>query len=148
MDHVAIMKKSWGLIPKILSGEKTIESRWYKNKSAPWGKIKVGDVIYFRNTGEKVSVRVRVRKVLSFENLNSAKTREILDKYGEEDGIEDKEKYFNLFKDKKYCLLIFLDKPESIEPFEINKKGFGAMAAWISTNRIDNIKSLGSKNGI
>ena len=25
MDHVAIMQKSWGLLPKILSGEKTIE---------------------------------------------------------------------------------------------------------------------------
>lgn len=30
MEHVAIMKKSWGLTRKILSGEKTIESRWYR----------------------------------------------------------------------------------------------------------------------
>lgn len=28
MQHVAIMKKSWGLIPKILSGEKRVESNY------------------------------------------------------------------------------------------------------------------------
>ena len=32
MEHVAIMKKSWGLIEKILSEEKTAESHWYKTK--------------------------------------------------------------------------------------------------------------------
>lgn len=30
MEHVAIMRKSWGLTDKILSGQKKIESRWYK----------------------------------------------------------------------------------------------------------------------
>ncbi len=43
MDHVAIMKKAWKLIPKILDGQKKVESRWGVNKCAPWGKIKVGD---------------------------------------------------------------------------------------------------------
>ena len=38
MDHVAIMKKSWGLIPKILDGRKKIESRWGIHKCSPWGK--------------------------------------------------------------------------------------------------------------
>jgi len=42
MDHVAIMKRSWGLIPKILSGEKTIESRWYKKRIPPWNRISKG----------------------------------------------------------------------------------------------------------
>ncbi|MEI7477466.1 MAG: hypothetical protein WCJ81_02865 [bacterium] len=39
MDHVAIMKKSRKLIPKIVSGEKTIESRWYQTKRAPWNTV-------------------------------------------------------------------------------------------------------------
>lgn len=131
MDHVAIMMKSWGLLPKIISGEKTIESRWYKNKSAPWRNINPGDTVYFKNSGEKVTVKVKVKEVKSFENLNSDMVRGILEKYGKEDGIDDVEKYYEMFKDKKYCLLIFLGKPEKIKPFEINKKGFGAMAAWM-----------------
>lgn len=52
MHHVAIMKPSWKLIPKILSGEKTIESRWYQTRRAPWNGIAAGDVVYFKDSGE------------------------------------------------------------------------------------------------
>jgi hypothetical protein len=80
--------------------------------------------------------------VLSFEDLDPVKVKELLIKYGEEDGIQknDLENYFNLFKDKKYCLLIFIDKPELIKPFEIDKKGFGAMAAWLCVENIRQIR--------
>lgn len=143
MDHVAIMKKSWGLLPKILSGKKTVESRWYLNRSAPWGKIQVGDRIYFKNSGEPVSVRAEAGKVLQYENLSPRKVAEILAEYGERDGISPEElpKYQKLFRDKRYCLLIFLKNSEKLNrPFEINKTGFGAMAAWFSTPKIDKIK--------
>ena len=48
MEHVAIMKKSWGLTEKILTGAKKIESRWYKNKHTPWNRIKSGEIVYFK----------------------------------------------------------------------------------------------------
>ena len=139
MNHVAIMRKSWGLLPKILSGEKTIESRWYKNKSAPWGKIKAGDTVYFKNSGELVSVRVRVRKVLEFENLTLKKVREILDKYGKEIGMKNIEASYELYKNKRYCILVFLGRSLMVDPFRIDKTGFGMEAAWIC---VENIKSI------
>ena len=49
IHHVAIMKKSWGLVEKILAGEKTVESRWYKSKCVPWDRIKPKDIIYFKD---------------------------------------------------------------------------------------------------
>src|SRR3972149_2883842 len=105
MDHVAIMKKSWGLTQKILSGEKKIESRWYKSKYRPWGKIKKGDIIYFKDSGEPVLMRAMVEKVISFSDLTPKKVRLILDKYGSIDGIEKNKipKFFELFEDKNYC---------------------------------------------
>jgi len=136
------MKKSWGLIPEILDGRKSIESRWYKTKRAPWNKIKPGDVVYFKNSGESVTVEAAVAKVLQLENLNPSEAKNILQKFGKEDGIE-KEKikyYFELFKDKKYCLLIFIKNIKQIKPFQINKTGFGAMAAWLCVESINKIK--------
>lgn len=143
MDHVAIMKKSWQLLPKILSGEKTIESRWYKTKHIPWNQIQAGETVYFKNSGEPVTVQAKVKKVLQFENLNSDKVSDILDKYSEADGISPERitEFFNLFKAKKYCLLIFLKNPQSVKPFNINKKGFGAMSAWLTVLGIDKIKN-------
>jgi ASC-1-like (ASCH) protein len=145
MDHIAIMRKSWGLLPKILSGEKTIESRWYKNKYAPWDRIKKGDIVYFKNSGEPIIVKASVSDVFQFSNLNSTKVKEILNKYGAKDGLskDELDKYYEMFKDKKYCLLIFLDNPQEIKPFDIDKTGFGAMAAWISVKNINTIKRRG-----
>ena len=142
MDHVAIMRKSWGLTQKILTGEKKIESLWYKTKHAPWDKIKASETIYFKDSGEPVTIRATVSKVLQFSDLTPDKVNNLLGKYGKEDGIQAKElsKYYQMFKDKKYCLLIYLKDAMKIKPFSINKRGFGAMAAWISVEDVNSIK--------
>mmetsp|Transcript_61120 Transcript_61120/g.70007 ORF Transcript_61120/g.70007 Transcript_61120/m.70007 type:complete len:95 (+) Transcript_61120:505-789(+) len=51
--HVAIMSKSLGFIEKIMKKEKNIESRWSQTKRQPWGKVKIGDFIYFKDSGER-----------------------------------------------------------------------------------------------
>ena len=142
MEHLAIMKKSWGLTKKILSGQKKIESRWYKAKVAPWNKIKVGETVYFKDSGEPVSVKANVKKVLQFSSLTPGKVAELLEIYGTDDGIEKESipKFYDRFKDKSYCLLVFLENPEKIEPFEIDKKGFGMMSAWICLENINQIR--------
>lgn len=143
MDHVAIMKKSWGFTPKILSGQKKIESRWYKTKHSPWGKINKGDTVYFKDSGDPVSIKAEVIKVLSFSDLTPEKVKQILNEYGKDDGIEKNKipSFVDLFKDKKYCLLIFLKNPQKIKPFEINKTGFGMMSAWLTVDDIGKIKT-------
>jgi len=139
MEHLAIMKKSWDLTNKIISGEKKIESRWYKNKYLPWNKIKEGEIVYFKDSGSPVSIKTEVEKVLQFSNLTPNKVKQILEDYGKDDGINQNkiEEFFQLFKDKKYCMLIFLKNPQKIEPFEITKKGFGMVSAWICVNNIN-----------
>ncbi len=142
MNHVAIMRKSWGLTEKILSGEKRIESRWYEIRRAPWGRIRPGETVYFKNSGEPVNIRATVSKVLQFEDLTPGKVRTLLKKYGRADGIEKSKenKFYKRFKDKRYCLLIFLKNPGRIKPFEIDKRDFGMMAAWISVPEIGKIR--------
>ena len=143
MEHIAIMKKSWGLTQKILTGQKKIESRWYKVKYAPWDKIKSGEVVYFKDSGEPVTVKTEVDKVIQFSDLIPEKVREILYQYGQADGlsIDNIPEFFEIFKDKKYCMLIFLKNSQKIKPFKINKSGFGAMSAWISVDNVNKIKA-------
>lgn len=142
MDHIAIMRKSWGLTGKILSGRKKIESRWYKNKYAPWDKIAPGETIYFKDSGEPVRIKAKVGKVVQISELTPKKVRRILEEYGEDDGIGKPELdgYFQMFKDKNYCMLIYLKNPQSVAPFKISKTGYGAMASWITLLSIDSIK--------
>ncbi len=140
MDHVAILAKKRKLLQKILSGEKTIESRWYRFKKTPYNSIVVGDTVYFKDSGEPVSVKARVADVLFFAELNKEIFDDIISKYGPKIGIDSS--YWEHIQDKKLCTLIFLKDIEQITPFNIDKTGFGMMAAWLSVDSIDKIKKL------
>src|SRR3989338_8016897 len=100
MHHLAIMKKSRRLLPKILSGQKTIESRRYNTKYPPRDRIKIGDTVYFKDSGEPVTLKAQVTKVLQFSDLTPTKVHDLLRKYGQQDGlgINDIPSYFELFK--------------------------------------------------
>ncbi len=136
------MKKSWGLTEKILTGEKTIESRWYKSKYAPWNRIKPGDTVYFKDSSEPVSIKAEVVKVLQFDNLTVKKTEQILSKYGKVDlGMSHiMPEIREYVSGKNYCILVFFNNVERIKPFNIDKTGFGAMSAWISVDDINQLK--------
>ncbi len=142
-DHVAIMRKSWGLTQKILTGEKTIETRWYKTKARPWDRVFPGDRIFFKDSGEPVTIVARVKKVEQYENLTPKKVVKLLSKYAKKDGLGiDKgsiSKFQALFKDKRYLIVVFLEGAKEVKPFEINKSGFGAQSAWIT---VDDIKKI------
>lgn len=142
MEHVAIMRKSWGLTDKILNGQKKIESRWYSVKCKPWDSIKEGEIVYFKDSGEPVRIKAEVSKVMQFADLTPWAVKEILDEHGKGDGIEEEKvpEFFERFRNKKYCMLIFLKNPAKIKPFEIDKTGFGAMSAWITVDSVSKIR--------
>ena len=142
MDHVAIMRKSWGLIPRILDGSKKIESRWSINKIVPWGKVKTGDMVYFKNSGEPVTVSAEVSKIKEFQNLDKNIVRKILEKYGGVGGIatSNVNSTIKWAERKKYCTLIYLKNPKKVKPFKIDKSGFGSACAWMCVENISKIK--------
>lgn len=136
------MKKSWKLLEKIVSGEKTIESRWYKQRCEAWGKVKKGDIVYFKNSGEPVSLVASVARVMQFADMQPRDVRRILQRYGGPDGIgsDDMDSFFQWAKNKRYCVLVFLKKPKSIKPFRVNKTGFGSARAWLTVPDISAIR--------
>ncbi|KKT74879.1 MAG: hypothetical protein UW69_C0025G0018 [Microgenomates group bacterium GW2011_GWA2_44_7] len=136
------MKKSWGLIPKILNGRKKIESRWGINRCCPWGKVQSGDTVYFKNAGEPVTAVATVSRIEQFENLNPVSVRKLLQKYGGDDGISvtNLESTIAWARKKRYCTLIYLQNPRLVDPFNIDKRGFGSAAAWLTIPSIDQIR--------
>lgn len=138
MDHLAILSKKRKLLSKILSKEKRIESRWYKFRKPPVGCIASGDTIYFKETGDPVSAKAKVEKVISYKNLNPKLITEIIRKHGELIGINLD--FLDSVKEKRFCTLIFLKQAQKIKPFKIDKRGYGLMNAWISVPDISVLK--------
>lgn len=135
MDHVAIMNPKFGSIEKILSGQKTIESRWSKLKIAPFNKVESGDTVYFKYSGKPVTACATVSKVLQFEKLDAKIFKYIVDNYGHQICLQDT-KYDTWYKTKNYVTLIFLKSPKRVKPFQIDKSGFGSGCAWITTLKL------------
>jgi hypothetical protein len=140
--HVAIMKKSWKLIPKIFSGEKTIESRWYKTKRAPWNNIAAGDTIFFKNSGAPVTAKAEVKKVYQFEIAKPTDANRIVKQYGKKICLINSNPH-TWNSQPRYCVLIGLKNPKKIHtPFHIDKTGFGSATAWVITKNINKIRRI------
>lgn len=139
MHHVAILKKEWKLLDKIVSGKKTVESRWYVSKVAPWGKISAGDVVFFKESGSPVSAKANVEKIIQ-EELTPSKVKALMEKYGKAICVRDEAEFIKNNEKKKYGMLIFLKDAAKVEPFDIDKKGFGLMSAWLCVGDIANVK--------
>lgn len=136
MHHVAIMKPSWHLIPKIVSGEKSVESRWYQVRCAPWNRVAAGDTIFFKDSGQPVTARAEVERVLQISLKDIVDARKIIRDFGKELCLVEKDpatwKSF-----PRYCVLMFLKNPSALkEPIEIDKTGFGSAAAWLTVPHI------------
>lgn len=143
MHHIAILSKKPDYIKMILEGKKTIESRWYVNKIAPYNKISAGDVLYLKRSGGMVEGKALVSKVIQFDNLDTKTVKEIYKKYGKEifpDLNEDNiDKYVEGKAKKNYCILIFLKNPKKLKHFQIDKTGFGNACAWMCVGDIKKV---------
>lgn len=138
MEHVAILARKQRLLGKILAGEKTIESRWSKTRRPPFRAIAPGEIVYFKESGCPVSAKATVQKVLFFDDLDDRRIRELLATYHDALGVSLS--YAEHVKGRRYCTLIFLAKVQALEPFAIDKQGFGLMAAWLSVPAIAAIR--------
>lgn len=117
MDHLAIMSK--GYIEKILSGEKTIESRFSKNRISPFHKVNVGEKVYLQEVGKSVTAMFEVSNVIYFEDLNEKSIEEIRHEYQAKIAADDS--FWEAKKTSKYGTLIFISNPIKIDPFKVYK---------------------------
>ncbi|MFB6088631.1 MAG: ASCH domain-containing protein [Candidatus Aenigmatarchaeota archaeon] len=117
--HLAILYKKY--LDLILSGKKTIESRFSKIRSVPYGKVESGDRIIFKESSGPVRGEASVEKVEYFDNVDIEGVKKIINKYG--DDLQLEHDFSNEEEiDTNYITLIFLNNVENIEPYEIKKK--------------------------
>lgn len=115
MKHIVILRQPF--LDMILSGEKTIESRWSMNKIAPYKKVNVGDDLLLKLTSNPVTATAKV-KVVKFYELTPQIVEEIKMKYGKQVGT-DKFKDWQSTLNKKYCTLIWLEDVKIVEPIHV-----------------------------
>lgn len=109
----------------MMSGHKTIESRFSKNKIAPYEKMNEEDIVFIKKSGGDIIGYFTIEKVLFFD-LQHTPIEKIKEKYASALCVD--EDFWASKKDSNYATLIFIDKIFPLTEFHINKKG---MQTWI-----------------
>jgi len=116
--HLAIVHASY--LKKILTGSKTIESRFSKIPCPPYNAIAVGDEILFKPPGGPVVASAQAAAVLFFDNLNTEAIKRIVEQYG--DSLQLEPVFLEARRDARYCTLIFLESVTTTTSMRIQKR--------------------------
>ena len=127
--HLAIIVQPY--LSRILSGEKTIESRYSINSIAPYKKIKAGDIVLLKKSGGGVFAVFEAGKVRYFSISNQGDLEKIRNDYNDQLKID--ENFWEVKKDCKYATLIDINRLWEIPQFKVCKQN---RAAWVTLGSI------------
>jgi ASC-1-like (ASCH) protein len=136
INHLAIFHAKY--LKLIMKGEKKIETRFSKNRCAPYKQIKVNDIIYLKETGREVLGRCVVASVKFFE-LDNAKYFEVVEKYNSEACLDPE--WIKKKKDSKYATLIWITEVRELHQ-RVEFKQEGQLSWIVGWNPIPLKKSL------
>lgn len=122
--HLVILRKPY--IEAILTGAKTVESRFMKTNRPPFGSVSVGDTLIFKQSSGPVRAVAVAAKVQYYENLTPEQMAQIKAAHNADIGGNDE--YWEQKACSKYGVLIRLAEVEPIEPIRIQKKDW---RAWV-----------------
>lgn len=102
--HLAIFKGSAG--KDILSGKKTVESRFSRVKNPPFGVISTGDLVYIKPSGTDIIGQFRVNKVFFFDHFSPEDLNDLKTRFTKELNVD--EDYWRKVENARFATLIFI----------------------------------------
>lgn len=115
--HLAIFAEPF--LSKVLSGEKTIESRFSRNRCAPYGEISEGDIILLKEVAGPICGLALARRSWCYD-LVTEPIESIRFRFGA--GIAAADDFWATREDALYATLIELDVPTAIKPVACDKR--------------------------
>lgn len=126
--HLAIVSQPF--YSYMISGEKTIESRFSINKCSPYKKVKSKDIMFIKESGKPITAYLTIEKVKFFSKEDNLDLNNLKQKYAKEICAFD-DSFWNDRIGKNYVSLMWITNPISITPFSIEKKD---KRGWIDYN--------------
>lgn len=139
MDHVVYVDAKAKEMDKILAATKTMIIRGATGRKLPYGRVNEHDVLYFiNNDGEGlVKASAAVKSVFNSDKMDKEVSEQLVRDNQEKLQLTDKQ--FIRWAGKRYIVLIEVMNVKAVEPFAIDKSGYGNMDDWLP---VENIKSV------
>jgi hypothetical protein len=91
---------------RVLTNQKTIESRFARLRTAPYGCVTTGDTIWLKRSGGPIVASVRAAEVLQFANLTPERVDALLARWAA--GLRLENDFAARARDCRYATLIWL----------------------------------------
>lgn len=140
MDHVVYVDAKAKEMEQLIEGEKSEIIRGAAGRKLPYGKVDVGDVLYFiNNNGEgEIKARGSVANVFNSEKLTKSESEKLVKE--NQNKLQLTEKQFARWGGKRYIVLIEVKDVEAVEPFKISKDEYGNMDDWLPVGEIGKVR--------
>ncbi len=139
MDHVVYLDAVAKEFEKLQRGVKTYLIRGGSGPKFPYGKVFVGDVLYFINNNGEGAVKGKavVKSVLNSPKMTKEESNALLETYLE--GLRFSATQAKRWDGKKYLVIVEIEGFEKIESMVIDKTGYGVNDDWLPVGDIHNI---------
>lgn len=140
MDHIVYLDTKAKELQNIREGNKDMIIRAAMGRKLPYGRVDMGDVLYFiENKGDGlVKAKAMVSEVFNSDKMTKEESLELLQKY--QDRIKPDPGLRKRFGGKRYMVLISITEFELVSPFKINRSDYGNMDDWLPVEDIDKVK--------
>jgi hypothetical protein len=137
MDHIVYLDKPAKALEAMRRGDKTMVVRAAMGRRPPYGKVRVGDMLYFtENDGKQIICgRGKVTYVFDSPKLTHEESTALLEKNQRELWLSEKQ--FLRWAGKRYLVLITVDGFEEIPKFRFTRRAFTTLDDWLSVGDID-----------
>jgi ASC-1-like (ASCH) protein len=147
MDHIVYLDKAAGALEAMRQGRKTMVGRAFNGRRSPYGKVKVGDMLYFtENDGRQIIYgRGRVTEVYDSPKLGHEESVEVLERYRRSLWLSEGQ--FQKMAGKRYLVLVWVDRFEEVPPFRFTRRDFHTLDDWIPVGDVDLARKEGPAPG-
>lgn len=141
MDHVVYLDANAKELDLLLSGKKTMIIRGAAGRKMPYGRVNRDDVLYFINNNAEglIQAKASVKDVFNSERMTEEESARLVESH--QGKLQLSKKQQDRWAGKRYLMLVEVSDLKKIEPFQIDKSGYGNMDDWLPVEEIERVKS-------
>ncbi len=139
MDHIVYTDAKSNEMELLVAGEKVMIIRGATGRKMPYGRVNVGDVLYFINNNAEGMVKAsgKVTAVFNSDKMTQEESKALVDKNQSKLKLSDQQ--YKKWAGKRYLVLIEVDGIEELSPFGIDKSEYGNMDDWLMVDDINTV---------
>ncbi len=140
MDNIVYLDYKAKELENLKSGIKTMIIRGAMGRKLPYGKVNIGDILYFiENKGDGlVKAKAVVSDVFNSEQLTKEESINLIEKNKAKLLLDSG--LLKRFGGKRYLVLISIEKFSEIERFKIDRSEFSNMDDWLPVENIEKVR--------